>query len=68
MLFFGRIKQRVIWLNVLMSLLFFSLKATLVKGIQNDHFTTWPGMTNKLITKKLPPTLATAKGHRNQGR
>jgi hypothetical protein len=35
----------------------------------NNNFTTWPGLTNKLINKHLPKSIATAKGHlKHQGK
>ena len=39
---------------------------TFVKGIRNNYFTTWPGLTPELITKHLPPTIATELGHLKQ--
>ena len=37
--------------------------STWIKGIRNNQFTTWPGLTEKLVKKKLIPTIATAEGH-----
>ena len=39
---------------------------TWIKAINNNHFTTWPGLTSKLVTKHLPPSVATAEGHIKQ--
>ena len=41
-------------------------KATWIAAINNGHFTTWPGLTTSLVTKYLPPSIHTAKGHLNQ--
>ena len=48
--------------------LFSPVMSTMVQAIKNNHLTTWPGLSAKLITKNLPPVLATAKGHLNQER
>ena len=40
--------------------------STLKYAIDNNHFTSWPGLTMDLIVKNLPPVLATAKGHLHQ--
>ena len=37
--------------------------STWVKAVKNNNFTTWPGISQKLITKHLPSSIATAKGH-----
>ena len=42
--------------------------STFVKAIKNNHFTTWPGLSEKLITKHLPPAIATSFGHQNKER
>ena len=36
--------------------------------MENNHFTTWPGLTTKLIGKHLTKKIRTAKGHLNQER
>ena len=46
--------------------IFSPVQSTLVNSINNNHFTSWPGLTPTLITKNLPPVLATAKGHLHQ--
>ena len=38
-------------------------KSTLLKAINKNHFTTWLGMMSDLITKHLPYSEATIKGH-----
>lgn len=42
--------------------------ATFVKAIKNGNFATWPGLTEKLVTKFLAPSIATARGHMKQER
>ena len=37
--------------------------STLLRAIKRGHFTHWPGLTEELIRKHLPKSLATAKGH-----
>ena len=37
-----------------------------VKAIKKNHFTTWPGLTEQLVSKHLPKSVATAEGHLNQ--
>ena len=37
--------------------------STWKKAIKNNNFTTWPGLTVDLISKHLPPSLATVRGH-----
>ena len=37
--------------------------STFVKAIRNGQFRSFPGLTAELITKHLPPSKATAKGH-----
>ena len=46
--------------------LFSPVTSTISESIKNNHFITWPGLSEKLIIKHLPPILATAKGHQNQ--
>ena len=40
--------------------------STLDAAINNKQPTSWPRLTRDLIVKKLPPILATAKGHLRQ--
>jgi hypothetical protein len=42
--------------------------STWCKAIQAGHFTTWPGLSSALVTRHLPPSLATLKGHQQQTR
>ena len=42
--------------------------STFIKAINNNHFTTWPELTTKLIQRHLPNKIRTAKGHINQER
>ena len=37
--------------------------STLLRAIERGHFTSWPGLTSSLVTKHLPKSLATSKGH-----
>ena len=37
--------------------------STWIKTVKNNNFIIWPGITPKLITKHLAPSIATAKGH-----
>ena len=46
--------------------LFSPVTSTMSESIKNNHLITWPGLSDKLMTKHLPPSLATAKGHQNQ--
>ena len=45
---------------------FAPVKSTFLKAINNNHFTTWPGLTAKLVTKHLQEPTATALGHIKQ--
>ena len=36
---------------------------TWCKAIDAGYFTTWPGLTAKLVCKQLPASIETAKGH-----
>ena len=38
-------------------------KSTLLKAIRNNQLTSFPGLTYELISKHLPPSSATDKGH-----
>ena len=40
--------------------------STLLRAIRRKHLISWPGLTTQLITKHLPKSLATAKGHLDQ--
>ena len=41
---------------------------TFISAINNGNFSTWPGLTAELISKRLPKSLATAKGHNKLAR
>jgi len=41
-------------------------KSTLLRAIRQGHLITFPGLTTKLISKHLSPTIATALGHHDQ--
>ena len=42
--------------------------STFIRAIKNNNYISWPGLTADLISKHLPKSLATAKGHLNQER
>jgi hypothetical protein len=42
---------------------FSQLPSTFLRAIQRGHFSSWPGLIMTLITKHLPKSLATSKGH-----
>ena len=42
---------------------FSPITSNLFCAIKQGHFTTWPGLTTKLISKHFPKSLATSKGH-----
>ena len=48
--------------------LFSPAKSTIIKTLQNNHFTGWPGFTLDYLHKYLQDTPATAKGHLDQHR
>jgi hypothetical protein len=46
---------------------FSPVPSTFIQAIKKGHFITWPGLTAELlITKHLPPSIATEKGHIKQ--
>ena len=47
---------------------FSPVPSTFIKAIDNGHFSTWPGLTTKLIKTHLPKSMATEKGHLKQER
>ncbi len=48
--------------------LFSLAKSTIIKALQNNHFTGWPVCTPDNVHKYLQDTPATAKGHLDQHR
>ena len=42
---------------------FSPVPTTFITAINNGNLSTWPGLTAELISKHLPKSLATAKGH-----
>jgi hypothetical protein len=42
--------------------------STWIAAIQKEHYATWPGLTDDLIRKHLPKSVATVKGHLDQQR
>ena len=47
---------------------FSPVPTTFISEINNVNFSTWPGLTAELISKHLPKSLATAKGHNKLAR
>ena len=47
---------------------FSPVSSTWTKAIKNNHFQSWPGLTAKLVTKYLPLTTATVRGHLHKQR
>ena len=45
---------------------FSPVPATCIKSIQKGFFMFWPGLTAKAVTKHLPNSIATSKGHLDQ--
>ena len=41
-------------------------KSKWIKAVKHDFFTTWPGLTLKLVTKYLKKSIFTKKGHLHQ--
>ena len=52
--------------NFYHQILCFSNKRTLLQAIKDGSFSTWPGLTEKIISKYLPESEITAKGHLDQ--
>ena len=44
------------------------IPTTFISAINNGNFSTWPGLTSDLISKHLPKSTATAKGHNKLAR
>ena len=42
------------------------VKSTIIRVIKRNNFTSWPGMTAKIIQKHLPKWITTAHGHLDQ--
>ena len=42
---------------------FSPLPSTFLRAIQRGRFRSWPGLTTTVITKNIPKSLATSKGH-----
>ena len=45
---------------------FSPVPATWIKAIQKGFFTSWPGLTAKAVSKHLPKSIDTSKGHLDQ--
>ena len=48
--------------------MFSPVRSTFLKAIENNHFSTFPGLTTALIRRNLSDSVDTAKGHQNQER
>ena len=42
---------------------FAPVQSTWIRAIENNHFSTWPGLSVELIKKHLPKSVATVQGH-----
>jgi hypothetical protein len=42
--------------------------STWIQAINNNQFTTWPGLTARQVTRHLPKSIATAQGHLDKAR
>ena len=47
----------------LFQVLFIPVKLTWIQAIQEGIYTTWPGMTGKLVKNHLPKSMAIVPGH-----
>ena len=47
---------------------FLPVKSTFQKGTKNNQFTSWPGLTQNIITKNLPMAVATVQAHIHEER
>ena len=47
---------------------FSPVPSTFISAINKGNFSTWPGLTAELISKHVPKSLATAKGHNKLAR
>jgi hypothetical protein len=54
--------------NYLHKVMLIPTKSALLQVVKNGHLVTWPGLTEKVINKKLKLTPATTMGHMNQRR
>ena len=64
--FFARKNTHSNLTNFLHAAYFSPVISTIIYAVKNNYVTTWPGLTQKLITKYLSKNIATAKGHINQ--
>ena len=42
--------------------------STIIRSVENNNLTTWPALTKRNITKYLPMSVETEKGHLDQER
>ena len=47
---------------------FYLVPTTFISAINNVNFSTWPGLIAELISKHMPKSLATSKGHKKIAR
>jgi hypothetical protein len=55
-------------LKFLHASLFSPVPSSLIKSINNNHFTMWPGLTAANVNRHLPKSMATTLGHLDQAR
>jgi hypothetical protein len=55
-------------INYLHAACFSNVKSTWITEIKNGHFTSWPGLTEQGVEKRLSKSTSTTKGHLNQQR
>jgi hypothetical protein len=55
-------------INYLHAACFSPVKSTWITSIKNGHFTSWPGLTEHDVEKRLSKSTSTTKGHLNQQR
>ena len=48
--------------------LFSPVASTLLQAVKANTLTSWPGLTRELVSKHLPPVIATLQGHMQQER
>ena len=46
----------------------FPVKDTWIDAVNNNHFSTWPGLTAKAVNKHFPESVETQKGHMKKQR
>jgi hypothetical protein len=59
-------KTKVDLVTFLHAACFSPATSTFLRNVKAGYFATWPGLTPELITKHLPKSIASVKGHLNQ--